>query len=119
MDRARSTAAPAPRLIALDVRATARQPVLEGPPGTVTMRSGLVTLDPGESVGRHSTGGYEELLVVLAGAGELRFATHDPLRLVSPCAAYCPPDTEHEVVNTGTAALSYVYVVARAPREAV
>jgi mannose-6-phosphate isomerase-like protein (cupin superfamily) len=79
------------------------------------MRSGLVVLNPGESVGRHSTEGYEEVLVVLAGAGEMRFTSHDSLPLEAPCAAYCPPRTEHDVTNTGTAPLRYVYVVAHAP----
>jgi mannose-6-phosphate isomerase-like protein (cupin superfamily) len=103
-------------VISLDGEATARQPVLEGPPGTVTMRSGLVSLRPGESVGRHSTGDYEEVLVVLTGAGEMRFTAHDALRLLAPCAAYCPPKTEHDVTNTGNTPLRYVYVVARATR---
>jgi len=67
-------------------------------------------------VGRHTTGANEELLIVLAGAGEMRAATETPLRLEAPCAAYCPPETEHDVANTGSTPLRYVYVVARATR---
>jgi mannose-6-phosphate isomerase-like protein (cupin superfamily) len=29
-------------------------------------------------------------------------------------ALYCPPSTEHDVFNTGTTTLRYVYVVSRA-----
>jgi mannose-6-phosphate isomerase-like protein (cupin superfamily) len=97
----------------LDASAESYLPVLKGPPETVTMRSGYVTLRPRESVGRHSTGANEELLVVLSGTGEMRFLAHESLNLVAPCAAYCPPHTEHDVTNTGIAPLRYVYVVAR------
>jgi mannose-6-phosphate isomerase-like protein (cupin superfamily) len=77
------------------------------------MRSGYVTLHPRESVGEHSTGANEELLVVLSGAGEMHFPAHGSLQLRAPCTAYCPPHTEHDVTNTGKEPLRYVYVVAR------
>ena len=102
-----------PRLVWLDASVESWLPVLKGPPETVTMRSGYVILRPCESVGRHSTGGNEELLVVLAGTGEMRFLAHESLNLVAPCAAYCPPHTEHDVTNTGIEPLRYVYVVAK------
>ena len=104
---------PPPKLVPLNVQATEFSSVLEGPPESVAMRSGHVMLQPGKSVGRHSTGVHEELLVVFAGTGEMHFAGHQSLQLISPCAAYCPPHTEHDVRNTGTEALRYVYVVAR------
>jgi len=116
MDRTETTATLVPRLIALDVHSGARQAVLEGPPGTVTMRSGLVSLEPGDSVGRHRTESYEEVLIVLEGAGVMRFTAHETLPLQAPCAAYCPPETEHDVTNTGRVPLRYVYVVAHAGR---
>ena len=80
-----------PKLVPLDVQAEEFSPVLKGPPESITMRSGYVTLRPGESVGRHTTGVHEELLVVLAGTGEMHFPAHQSLQLISPCAAYCPP----------------------------
>jgi mannose-6-phosphate isomerase-like protein (cupin superfamily) len=102
-----------PGLIPLEAGAGRHCRVLNGPPESVSMRSGCVTLHPMESVGEHSTGAHEELLVVLSGAGEMRFPAHGSLRLMAPCAAYCPPHTEHDVTNTGNEPLRYVYVVAR------
>ena len=87
-------------------------PLLSGPPETVTMKSGLVTLAPGKSVGKHSTGQHEEMLVVLAGHGEMLFKDGSKLDVAADHALYCPPDTEHDVKNTGTETLRYVYVVA-------
>jgi mannose-6-phosphate isomerase-like protein (cupin superfamily) len=102
-----------PRLVRLDASSERHFPVLMGPPESVTMRSGFVTLHPTESVGRHSTGANEELLVVLSGAGEMHFLAHGSLALLAPCTAYCPPHTEHDVTNTGNEPLRYVYVVAK------
>ena len=45
-------------------------PLLNGSPQTSGMRSGFVRLQPGNSVGWHSTGQNEESLVILHGAGE-------------------------------------------------
>jgi oxalate decarboxylase/phosphoglucose isomerase-like protein (cupin superfamily) len=36
------------------------------------------------------------------------------LQLKPHVVAYCPPDTEHDVRNTGDKPLRYLYVVARA-----
>jgi len=106
---------PVPRLIQLDSAATGYTQVLGGPPASVTMRSGHVVLAPGAAVGRHSTERYEELVIVLAGAGEMRVVGGPTLALRAGAVAYCPPATEHDVVNTGTEPLRYLYVVARAP----
>jgi len=103
-----------PRLVRLDAKAMSYVPVLKGPPESVTMRSGYVTLHPRESVGKHSTGAHEGVLVVLSGSGEMHFPAHESLHLLAPCTAYCPPHTEHDVTNTGSEPLRYVYVVARA-----
>jgi quercetin dioxygenase-like cupin family protein len=104
--------APHPRAILLDPAATGYTPVLRGPPSTVAVRSGYVVLAPGTAVGRHSTERYEEVVVVLAGTGQLRLAAGDTLALREGTVAYSPPDTEHDVVNTGTTPLRYLYVVA-------
>lgn len=113
---------PIPRRIALDLAATTYTRILGGPPDTVTMRSGLVVLAPGESVGRHNTECYEEVLVVLAGSGELRFPNAGQagapslpaVELRADVVAYCPPQTEHDVINTGSEPLRYLFIVARA-----
>lgn len=111
-----TTECPRPRMIPFELDGCGYLPLLQGPPASSGMRSGYVSLAPSASVGRHSTGHHEELLVVLCGAGRMFLAGHDPLDLRAPCAAYCPPDTEHDVVNHGSETLRYVYVVAPVAR---
>jgi len=106
-----AAAAPAPKVVKLDDQGKGYLPILSGPPETATMRSGLVALAPGKSVGRHSTGANEELLVVLEGAGEFRLEG-EALPLAAGTALYCPPGRTHDVFNTGTGTLRYVYVTA-------
>jgi mannose-6-phosphate isomerase-like protein (cupin superfamily) len=86
--------------------------VLTGPPESAGMKSGYIVLSPGESVGKHSTGHHEELLVVLDGAGEMLFKDGSKLPVKANSAVYCPPETEHNVMNSGSQVLRYVYVVA-------
>jgi quercetin dioxygenase-like cupin family protein len=78
------------------------------------MRSGVVALARGKSVGKHSTERYEELVIVLQGQGEIQITGGQKLGLHKDEAAYCPPHTEHDVLNTGTDTLRYIYVVAEA-----
>jgi quercetin dioxygenase-like cupin family protein len=100
--------------VVLDPEASEYVRVLGGPPTTVTMRSGYVVLAPGKSMDKHSTEGYEEAVVVLEGKGVMVATQGDSLSLVKWSVAYCPPQTEHSVTNTGTEPLRYVYVVASA-----
>jgi len=102
------------KAIALQSQGQDVTPVLSGPPETVTMKSGFVVLAPGKSVGKHSTQQNEELLVILDGEGEMKFSNGSKLAIRANTALYCPPETEHNVTNTGTGSLRYVYVVARA-----
>jgi len=101
-----------PKVVKLDSTGKDYLQVLGGPPESVTMRSGLVALAPGKSVGKHTTGQHEELLVVLEGVGEMTFGDGSKLPVEANHALYCPPETEHDVTNTGTGLLRYVYVVA-------
>ena len=78
------------------------------------MRSGLVVLTPGESVGVHSTADFEEVLVLFEGIGEMVTAGGPTLKLQAGMVAYCPPETEHDVINVGSGSLRYLYLVARA-----
>jgi len=105
---------PTPRVIKLDAGGKDYVPLLSGPPETVTMHSGLVTLAPGKSVGRHSTKDNEEILVILEGQGEYRITGGPTLRAQAGEAVYCPPQREHDMVNVGQGPLRYVYVVAKA-----
>lgn len=87
--------------------------ILKGLPGSVGMRSGLVVLSPKDSVGKHNTEDFEELIIVLNGKGEMLITGQDPIKICSGVAVYCPPKTEHDVTNTGTDLLRYIYVVVK------
>jgi mannose-6-phosphate isomerase-like protein (cupin superfamily) len=86
--------------------------LLKGAPQTLGMRSGFVRLKPGESVGWHSTGQNEEALTILQGSGAAKIEGHADVPLRARMLAYIPPATRHNVANTGTDVLEYVWVVA-------
>jgi len=94
-------------------------PLLRGAPQTTGIRSGLVRLKPGQTVGWHTTGQNEEALVILRGQGEALIEGRPKLTLGGPGFAYVPPASRHNVANTGKELLEYVYVVApaKAPSE--
>jgi mannose-6-phosphate isomerase-like protein (cupin superfamily) len=99
-----------PKIVKLETK-EAYQRLLGGVPDTLGMKSGCVTLEPGGSVGEHSTGSKEEAIIILQGKGELScngeiLATAEENSLI-----YVPPGTRHDVKNTGTGVLKYVYVV--------
>jgi len=88
--------------------------MLNGPPETKSFRSGLVTLEPSKSVGVHNSGVNEEILVPLEGQGELQFANHPPVTIKPGMITYAPAHSEHNVLNTGTGRLRYIFITARA-----
>jgi mannose-6-phosphate isomerase-like protein (cupin superfamily) len=88
--------------------------LLAGRPQTCGMRSGRVRLAPGRSIGRHDTKANEELLVFLSGTGTVQIGQDIRLAVGVGKAAYIPPHTAHDVVNTGTDPLIYVFCVAPA-----
>jgi mannose-6-phosphate isomerase-like protein (cupin superfamily) len=90
------------------------QRLLEGKPQTFGMRAGRVHLEPGLACGQHSTKNHEELLIFLAGTGELQIGGGDRLAVGVGKVAYIPPETIHDVRNTGQEPLVYVYCVAPA-----
>ena len=108
------TSAPIPKVIPLESSGKDITPILTGPPESVKMKSGLVVLAPGKSVGKHSTEQNEELLVVFEGQGEMTFKDGSKLPVKASSAIYCPSETEHNVTNTGAGVLRYVYVVSNA-----
>jgi mannose-6-phosphate isomerase-like protein (cupin superfamily) len=87
-------------------------PLLKGAPQTSGMRGGSVKLRPGESVGWHSTGEHEEALVILRGNGVANIEGRADVPVHEKMLAYIPPATRHNVTNTGTELLEYVWVVA-------
>jgi len=102
-----------PKLIALKLDSSAYQGIFDGPPETVGMYSGLVTLNPGETVGHHNTNEYEEMLVIFSGEGHMIFENKNKFELKYGVVAYCPPYTEHDVINTGPGLLKYLYIASK------
>ncbi|MBN1807280.1 MAG: cupin domain-containing protein [Sedimentisphaerales bacterium] len=88
------------------------QRLLAGEPQTCGMRSGKVFLSPGQSCGLHSTKDREELLVFLSGEGELIIEQDNRFQVGKGNVSYIPPNTGHNVKNTGPEPLVYVYCVA-------
>ncbi len=88
------------------------QKLLDGKPQTCGMRSGRVYLPPGQACGRHSTKDREELLVFLSGQGELLIGEEDRFAVGQGKVSYIPPQTAHDVKNTCSEPLVYVYCVA-------
>jgi mannose-6-phosphate isomerase-like protein (cupin superfamily) len=103
---------PKARSIAFQTDDRHRVNLLSGPPETRFLKSGYVKLSPGESIGFHSTGRGEEIIVPISGEGEVRFPGAEPFRVSPGFLIYNPPETEHDVINTGEGVLEYIYIVA-------
>lgn len=78
---------------------------------SVALHSGRVLLLPGKDCGRHTTGHHEELIVILSGEGELDVEGLGRTKIRAGMVAYNPPQTEHNVINTGKEPLAYIYIV--------
>jgi len=88
------------------------QELLAGRPQTRTMRSGRVCLLAGQSCGRHSTNNCEEMLVFLSGQGMALIGEENRRKVGQGKVVYIPPHTVHNMKNTGTEPLIYIYCVA-------
>jgi mannose-6-phosphate isomerase-like protein (cupin superfamily) len=88
------------------------QRLLSGSPQTSGMRSGRVHLAPDQACGQHSTKDREELLVFLSGRGKLLIGENESFDIGRGKVSYIPPNTIHDVKNTGSDPLIYVYCVA-------
>jgi quercetin dioxygenase-like cupin family protein len=103
-----------PKVIQLDPGDQSYFKLLSGPPETRSIKSGLVTLSPGKSIGLHNSQSNEEVIIPLAGCGELRLTDHASIELKTGLIAYVPPQTEHDVINTGSLDLRYIFIVVKA-----
>lgn len=101
------------KVIVMDLSDKAEyQPLLRGEPQTHGMRSGRVYLQPGQSCGEHSTGAHEEQLVFLSGKGTALIGKEQAAYEIGEGKIiYIPPNTIHDMKNTGTKPLIYIYCV--------
>ena len=104
---------PSEEVLIIDLNNTPEnQQLLSGQPQTRGMRSGRVFLAPEQACGQHSTKDREELLVFLSGRGELQIGEGGKFEVGQGKVSYIPPNTLHNVKNTGSVPLVYVYCVA-------
>jgi mannose-6-phosphate isomerase-like protein (cupin superfamily) len=88
------------------------QHLLGGKTQTCGMHSGRVYLKPGEECGRHSTEAHEETLVFLSGRGTALIGEGEtPFEVGQGKICYIPPHTVHNIRNTQTEPLVYIYCV--------
>ena len=104
---------PKVKLINLDKKITRHLPILTGPPKNHCLQSGLVILQSKTSCGKHSTENYEELLIILEGKGKVEIKGQRSFSIKPNVAVYHPPFTKHNVINTGTELLKYIYIVTK------
>jgi mannose-6-phosphate isomerase-like protein (cupin superfamily) len=88
------------------------QRLLVGIPDTAGMKSGYLILKPGESVGEHKTEAKEEAIIVLEGEAEVYCAGKILFTAQEHNLVYIPPETNHEIKNSGDKPVRYIYVVA-------
>ena len=93
------------------------QKLLDGSPQTYGMRSGRVYLTEGQACGQHSTKNHEEMLVFLSGRGELLIGNDNSFEIGRGKISYIPANTIHDVKNTGSEPLIYIYCVAPVTEE--
>lgn len=76
------------------------------------LKSGLVTLKPKGLIGEHRTENKEEVLIILKGSATVYFGENKKLKASKNSFVFIPPETPHNVKNSGSKTLQYVYVTA-------
>ncbi len=82
--------------------------------GTCGIKAGHVILEKKEEIGEHSTSGREEALIILKGKGQLIINKEDCLDFEDNTVLYVPPQTTHNVKNTGNRTLEYIFITSNA-----
>jgi len=102
-----------PKVITFNPDSTSYQEIFDGDKDSVVFYSGVVTVAPNKSGDDHSTEIYEEMIVVLEGQGQVRIANQKNLDIKYGNIALIPPNTEHQVFNTGTGNFKYIYIATK------
>jgi mannose-6-phosphate isomerase-like protein (cupin superfamily) len=77
------------------------------------LSSGLVALKPGESIGEHKTDNKEEVLIIIKGNAVIYYGNGKSIKAGQNTFIYIPPETVHNVKNSGSKILQYTYITAR------
>ncbi|MDD5128512.1 MAG: cupin domain-containing protein [Candidatus Omnitrophica bacterium] len=75
--------------------------------------SGLVALQPGDSIGEHKTENKEEVLVIIKGNATVYYSKDKSIKAGPNTFIYIPPETVHNVKNSGSKILRYVYITSK------
>ncbi len=102
-----------PKLIKLESREK-YQRLFSKDTGTCGIKAGHVLLKPGENVGSHSTGEREEAIIILKGSGEAKIGKDNILKIEEKTVLYIQPEASHDIKNTGTGILEYIFVTSLA-----
>lgn len=78
---------------------------------TENVKARMVELSSGAEIGEHVTDGKEEVIVFLEGSARVE-CEGEARDVIAPAAAYIGPEKSHNITNTGSERLRYVYVVA-------
>jgi len=104
---------PKPKIVKLDSNSK-YQRLFNKDSGTLGLKSGHVILKKGEEIGEHSTNDLEEALVILKGKGLLLINSEEEFDFEDNSVLYIPPDTVHNVKNTGNGILEYIFITSNA-----
>ncbi len=74
------------------------------------LKAGLVTLKPKESIGEHKTENKEEALIILKGSAIVCYGKGKKVKAPENSFVFIPCETLHNVKNSGSKILQYVYV---------
>ncbi|MEK7868117.1 MAG: cupin domain-containing protein [Candidatus Omnitrophota bacterium] len=104
---------PKPKIVKLESNSK-YQRLFNKDSGTLGLKSGHVILKKGEEIGEHSTNDLEEALVILKGKGLLLINSEEEFDFEDNSVLYIPPDTVHNVKNTGNGILEYIFITSNA-----
>jgi len=82
-------------------------------PQTLGLKAGKVQLMAGDDCGIHSTGDREEILIFLQGRGLALIGENEEktFEIGEGKVLYIPPRTRHNIKNTCSSPLIYIFVV--------
>ena len=80
------------------------------PPESRLLKSGRVTLAPGEDIGEHVTEKREELILILKGEAVVE-KEGELIQLKHGQAHFIPEGKKHNVRNNSDKELEYIYIV--------
>jgi mannose-6-phosphate isomerase-like protein (cupin superfamily) len=83
---------------------------LVAPPISKVLKSGRVSLAPGEEVGEHVTDRREEILIILEGTATVVQKGEERL-LSAGETCFIPENTRHNVKNRSGSPITYIYAV--------